>query len=300
MDIVDRIRAFNRFYTSRLGVLGRSYLGSGLGLTEVRILHDLSGGGPLRARALAQAMGLDEGQLSRTLSRFDRKGWLMRTVVEDDARQRDLALTEDGRRLADELRDRSRTEIAALIAPLGPGERALLAEALDTVERLIAGGAGEVTLRDLRPGDAGWIVSRHGALYAEDEGYDSGFEALVAEIVAGFLRAHDPRRERGWIAARGEARVGSIFCVRETDEVSRLRLFLVEKSERGIGLAQRLLDACLDFARGAGYRRMRLWTHESHKAAGRAYARNGFRLVASAPARAFGQDVVDQTWERSL
>ncbi|MCF1708378.1 GNAT family N-acetyltransferase [Tabrizicola sp. J26] len=159
-------------------------------------------------------------------------------------------------------------------------------------------------MRDLQPGDAGWIISRHGALYARDEGFDSSFEALVAEIVAGFLRRHDPARERGWIAEGQEGeRLGSIFCVGEDParpEVAKLRLFLVEPEARGTGLATTMLQACLAFARAAGYRHMRLWTHESHRAAGRLYARNGFRLSDSRPARSFGQDVVEQTWERPL
>jgi DNA-binding MarR family transcriptional regulator len=299
MDTIDRIRAFNRFYTGRLGLLGRSYLGSGLGLTEVRILHDLNAG-PVRARVLAQAIGVDEGQLSRTLKRFETEGWLTRRVATDDARQRDLALTETGRALADALRDRSRAEIGGMVDALAEGDRALLGAAFGTIERLLARPEGEVTLRALRPGDAGWIIARHGALYAEDEGFDPTFEALVAEILAAFLRSHDPARARGWIAARGEDRLGSIFCVAETEEVAKLRLFFVEKSERGTGLAQRMLDTCMDFARGAGYRHMRLWTHESHRAAGRLYARNGFALTGTHPARSFGQDVVEQVWERAL
>ncbi len=300
MDTIDRIRAFSRFYTGRLGVLGKSYLGSGLGLTEVRILHDLNAVTGTTARALATEMGVDEAQLSRTLARFEKKGWLARTVSDADARQREIALTGEGRALADELRAKSRAEIGAMIAALGPADRDHLAEGLGTAERLLGGVAGEATLRDLRPGDAGWTTYRHGALYAEDEGYDESFEALVAEILAAFLRGHDPSRERGWIAERGGARVGSIFCVRETDEVAKLRLFFVEKTERGSGLAQSMLETCMAFARTAGYRHMRLWTHESHRAAGRLYARNGFALTASVPNQSFGQEVVDQTWERPL
>jgi GNAT superfamily N-acetyltransferase len=176
----------------------------------------------------------------------------------------------------------------------------MLAEALGTAERFLSGGAGPPDLRDIRPGDAGWIVQRHGVLYAEDEGYDHTFEALVAEILAAFLRGHDPNRERGWIAWRNGARVGSIFCVREDDATAKLRLFFVERTERGTGLAQQMLETCMEFARGAGYRHMRLWTHESHKAAGRLYARNGFALTNTKATHNFGQDVVEQTWERPL
>lgn len=301
MDTVDRIRAFDRAYSARLGMLGQSYPGSGLGLAEVRLLHDLDAEAPLRARALARGLGLDEGQVSRSLTRLERKGWLTRRVAGDDARQRDLVLTAAGRTLVRELRDRARAGIEAIIAPLAPQERAALTEALATVERLLSGAdPAPAGLRDLEPGDAGWVIARHGALYAADEGFDATFEALVAEIVAAFLRHHDPVRERGWIAVRGAHRLGSIFCMREAEDVARLRLFFVEKSERGSGLAQHMLDTCLAFARAARYRRIRLWTHESHRAAGRLYARNGFALTASATARSFGRDVVEQAWERPL
>jgi DNA-binding MarR family transcriptional regulator/N-acetylglutamate synthase-like GNAT family acetyltransferase len=300
MDIRDRIRAFNRFYTARLGVLGRDYLKSGLGLTEVRILHDLALRPSPRARALARDLGLDEGQLSRTLKTFERKGWLNRAPAADDARQRELRLTAEGETLARRLREASRDEIGAMLSDLSPGETAALAEAVGTAERLLGQRTGAAALRDLRPGDAGWIIARHGQLYAEDEGFDGTFEALVAEILAGFLRGHDPARERGWIAEREGTRLGSIFCVRESGEVAKLRLFFVERTERGTGLAQEMLDACLAFARAAGYRKMRLWTHESHRAAGRLYARTGFAMTDARPARSFGQDVVEQEWQREL
>jgi GNAT superfamily N-acetyltransferase len=158
----------------------------------------------------------------------------------------------------------------------------------------------EVTLEDLRPGDADWVTDRHAFLYARDEGYDASFRAVVAGILADFAASHDPARERGWIAQAGGQRLGSVFCMADSADLARLRLFLIEPKARGSGLAQRMLETCLTFAIVAGYRRMVLWTHESHHAAGRLYARNGFALIDSTPARAFGQDVVDQTWAREL
>lgn len=157
-----------------------------------------------------------------------------------------------------------------------------------------------VTLRPFVEADAGWIVARHGALYAEAEGFDASFPVLVEGIVRDFLTSHDPVRERGWVAEREGHRLGSIFCVDAGQGVAKLRLFLVEPEARGTGLAQRMMETCVGFAREAGYRRMRLWTHESHRAAGRLYGRNGFELTAQAPARSFGVDVVEQTWERDL
>jgi DNA-binding MarR family transcriptional regulator/GNAT superfamily N-acetyltransferase len=295
LDVLDRIRAFNRFYSGHLGLLTDSYLGSGLRLTEARILHDLDQPDPPRARDLARDLRLDEGQVSRVLAGFQRRGWLKRRPSAGDARARDLVLTAAGRAQVAALREASRAALSTVIpAARLEGVAQALADARAALE------TGEITLRGLQPGDAGWVISRHGALYAADEGFDEGFEALVAEILSSFLRRHDPARERGWIAARGPLRLGSIFVVAETPEVAKLRLFFVEKSERGTGLAQRMLETAMGFAQGAGFTSMRLWTHESHRAAGRLYARNGFALTRSGPARSFGQPVVEQVWERRL
>ena len=161
--------------------------------------------------------------------------------------------------------------------------------------------ASDVVLDRLRIGDAGWLIMRHGERYAEDEGFDASFEPLVARILAGFLESHDPARERGWIARAGERRLGSIFCVQGSDpDTAKLRLFYLEPEARGIGLGQRLLDECLAFARAAGYRRMTLWTHESHRAACALYAKNGFACVRSEPVHSFGVDLVEQEWTRAL
>lgn len=296
MDAIDRIRAFSRFYTARLGLLSRGYLG--LGLAEARVIHDL-GPQPVRTRTLAAALDLDEAQLSRLLARLEQRGLVRRSGAGDDLRRRDVSLTDQGLAERDRLHAASRAALSAMLADLPPGAAGAAARALGEAQAHLS-GAAPVVLRDLLPGDAGWIVSRHGELYARDEGFDASFEALVAEIVATFLRRHDPSRERGWIAEAAGRRLGSIFCVTETAETAKLRLFLLEPEARGTGLAQRLLDACLGFARDAGYRHIRLWTHESHRAAGRLYARNGFALTANRPARSFGRDVVEQTWERPL
>lgn len=159
---------------------------------------------------------------------------------------------------------------------------------------------GGIALSDLEIGDAGWIIARHAAIYATEEGYDITFEGLVAGILSDFIRTRDPDRERAFIARQGDVRLGCIFCVRQSDEVAKLRLFLVEPQARGIGLGQRLLTECMDFARSAGYRRMVLWTHESHRAACELYRRNGWRMISASPARDFGRDVIDQHWEIDL
>lgn len=299
MDEIDRIRAFNRHWTRALGLLGRDYLESGLGLAEVRLLHDLdaTGDSAPRARDLALALGLDEAQVSRTLAGFERRGWLTRTPGAD-RRARHLALTPAGAAEAARLKAASRSALAGMLKALPAPQRAALTEGLALAAEAL--DPPPVTLAPPGPGDFGWVIARHATAYGRDEGYDSTFEGLVAEILAGFLKAHDPARERGWIARQGTQRLGSIFVMAETDVTARLRLFLLEPQARGTGLAQRMLDESLAFARAAGYRAMVLWTHESHRAAGRLYARNGFALTASAPARAFGCDVIDQTWERAL
>ena len=157
-----------------------------------------------------------------------------------------------------------------------------------------------ITLSDLAIGDAGWVIGRHATLYAAEEGYDASFEALVAEILAAYIRRRDPARERAWIARRGDERLGCIFCVRVDDEVAKLRLFLVEPAARGSGLGKRLLGTCLEWARARGYRRMVLWTHASHHAAIALYVAHGFRKTSETATHDFGQDVIDQTWEITL
>ena len=297
MDDIDRIRAFNRAWTSRIGVLSRRYLDSGLGMAEVRLLHELESSSGARARDLAQALGLDEAQVSRCLSRFEREGWLQR-IPGADRRERQLSLTPQGRALEEGLTAASRQAIGGLLEGLGPEARAALVDGFDAAREAL--DPAPVDLTPLAPGDAGWVVWRHGALYAAEEGYDASFEALVAEIVAGYLRRHDLARETGWIARRAGRRLGSLFCMDDGEGAARLRLFLLEPEARGTGLAQRMLDAALGFARAAGYRRVVLWTHESHRAAGQLYARNGFSRLTSTAARAFGCDVVDETWALDL
>lgn len=300
MDTIDRIRAFNRFYTQRLGLLNRSYLGSGFTLAEVRVLYELAAGELQTARALAQALGLDEGYLSRLLKRFEARGWLTRTNDPADARRALLTLTPSGLQVFTPLAESSRADVAAMLAGVSPARQQALCGAIDQVQDVLTTSEPEIMLRDLAIGDAGWIISRHATLYAEEEGYDATFEALVAEILAGYIRGHDPARERAWVAVRGKERLGCIFCVRGDDETAKLRLFLVEPAARGTGLGRRLLRECLSYARARGYGRMVLWTHASHRAACALYAAHGFRMVDETPTQGFGQDVIDQTWEISL
>lgn len=294
MDAIDRIRDFNRFYTRALGLTGRSYLHSGRTLAEVRLIHEIGAGGPVTARALAQGLGIDEAQLSRMVARLTREGIVARTADADDARRVLLSLTEQGRALLDGFSLQSRAALAALVPE---ARREGLAEALARARALLDPPAP--VIRPIGPGDPGWIIGAHGALYARDEGYDQTFEALVARIMADFLDRADTD-EASWIAEGGGQRLGTISCMREDADTARLRLFLLLPEARGQGLGQRLHDTCTGFARARGYRRMVLWTHESHRAACALYAKNGWRLVRSVAAQAYGTDVVDQDWEIAL
>jgi DNA-binding MarR family transcriptional regulator/predicted N-acetyltransferase YhbS len=304
---VEAVRRFNRLYTRRIGVLREGLLGSPFSLTEVRVLYELAHREGLTASDLARELGLDAGYLSRLLRGFQRRGFLARRPAADDRRRSVLTLRPAGRRAFEPLEERSRAEAAALLAPLAPADQALLQDALATVERLLAGAerpgrpeASEVVLRSLQPGDAGWIAHRHGVLYAREWGYDQRFEAVVARIVSDFVLSSDPERERAFVAEWQGSVVGSVLLVRKSRTVAKLRVLLVEPQARGLGVGRRLVAECVRFARGAGYRRITLWTHQSLRAARHLYEEAGFRCVGAKRHHSFGQDLVDETWELDL
>lgn len=304
---VKAVRAFNRFYTQRIGVLKR-YLDTDFTLTEVRVLYELAHRPPLAARDLVRDLELDAGYLSRILRRFEQAGWVAKEPAAHDRRQQLLRLTEDGYATFAPLQQKSRDETAALLASVPPKARPRLIGALQTVHALLAPPAGppaaaaarKVVLRDPRPGDLGWVVQAHGELYAREYGFDSGFEALVAEIAAKYLRRFDPAHEKGWIAEVDGQRAGCVFVVRKSPTVAQLRLLLVTPEARGLGLGGRLTDACIAFARDKGYRKMMLWTQSNLVAARAIYAARGFVLKESEANHAFGQDLVSEIWERPL
>jgi DNA-binding MarR family transcriptional regulator/GNAT superfamily N-acetyltransferase len=299
---VKAVRAFNRFYTQRIGVL-RRYLDTDFTLTEVRVLHELAHRPPLTSRELVRDLELDAGYLSRILKRFEAKGWLAREAAPHDGRQSLLRLTEAGYATFAPLQQKSRQETAALLATVAAPARPRLIKALETVHQLLAPPAAaqrRVTLRDPRPGDLGWVVQMHGELYAREYGFDATFEALVADIAAKFIRDFDPGREKGWIAEVDGERAGCVFVVRKSATVAQLRLLLVRPEARGLGLGGRLTDACIAFARAHGYRKMMLWTQDNLTAARAIYQSRGFDLKEAAPNQAFGQDLVSEIWERKL
>jgi DNA-binding MarR family transcriptional regulator/GNAT superfamily N-acetyltransferase len=304
MSNVATVRRFNRFYTRRIGVLEEGLLHSPFSLTEVRVMYELAHRERPTAAALAQELRLDPGYLSRILRRFQKLGILHRDRSGEDGRERLLSLTEKGGRTFDELDTRQNEQVAALLAPLPSSEQRRLVGALGTVEQLLDGGNAGTTkpylLRTHRPGDLGWVVHRHGALYAEEYGYDERFEALVARVVSNFVAHLDSARDRCWIAEKDGEVVGSIMLVKKSTAVAKLRLLYVEPRARGLGIGERLVTECLRFARQARYRKVTLYTHAQLRAARHIYEKAGFRLVGEQPEHGYGPELVAQTWELVL
>ena len=301
---IKALRGFNRFYTHRIGVL-TPYLGSELSLTEVRVLYELAHRDQPTATELAQDLALDAGYLSRILRRFEAKHWLARAPSPADARQSLLALTPAGHKAFAPLQQKSREEAAALLAPLSDGDRHQLICAMDRVQRLLdpAGEKGRPSvalLRDPQPGDMGWVVQQHGEIYAREYGWNAEFEALVADIVAQYVRNYQPEWERCWMAELDGERVGSVFVVRKSKTVAQLRMLILTPQARGLGLGARLTDECIAFARGKGYKKMVLWTNSCLAAARDIYAKRGFKLVKREAYQGFGQSLVGETWELKL
>lgn len=308
-DAVAAMRRFNRFYTRQIGVLDEGHLRSPFSLAEVRVMYELAHRDAPTAAELARELRLDAGYLSRLLRSFAERGLVERAPSPTDGRQSHVRLTDAGRAAFGELDARASADVAALLAPLSEGDRRRLLDALRGVEALLGGGAERAPrdrapwlLRGHRPGDMGWVVHRHGVLYAEEYGWDERFEGLVAGVVAHFIEHYDAARERCWIAERDGENVGSVFLVRhpEREGVAKLRLLLVEPSARGLGVGHRLVDECIRFARQAGYHTITLWTNSVLVAARRIYERAGFHLVREERHRSFGKELTGETWELGL
>lgn len=295
---ISEVRAFNRDYTRRIGVLGQGMLDSPYSLTEARVLYEIEHRAGITATTLAGDLGLDPGYLSRIIRGFEARGLLRRERGARDARSQHLRLTAAGRRAYRPLERGSQAQVRQMLAALDGAQRAEVVSAMTSIRAAFAPPpARAVRLRGPVPGDLGWIVERHAVLYAREFGWGEGFEGLCAGIVADFARAPDPARARCWIATAGGRRLGCVFVARDDDATARLRLLLVETQARGLGLGRRLVAQCLSFARGAGYQRMVLWTHGNLIAARHLYAQAGFRMTAAEPRHSFGQDVVSETWE---
>ena len=297
---IDAVRRFNRFYTRRIGVLRAGLLGSSYRLTEARLLYELAQGGQATASALGRDLGLDLGYLSRLLQGLKRRGLVRARRAVHDGRQSFLTLTAKGRQAFAVLDSRSRDATGAMLAPLPEHDRGRLVGAMRTVEGLLSNKRGEITLRSHRPGDLGWVVERHGALYAEEYGWDERFEALVAGIVARFVKHFDAARERCWIAEIDGERVGAVLVVKQSRSTAKLRLLIVEPAARGRGLGRRLVEECIAFARAKGYRKLVLWTQSNLAAARAIYKQCGFRRVRKERHSSFGADLVGEFWQLAL
>ena len=294
------VRGFNRFYTHQIGVLQEHLLQSDFSLTEIRVMYELSSRGDLTSADLCQMLSLDAGYLSRLISGLEKKGLIQKVRSITDARAVQLHLSDLGRSVLAPLEEKTQQEVMALLSALPEPQQQQLTAAMQRIQMLLQGSAPSYVLRDPQPGDMGLVVQQQSALYAREYQWNWEFEALVAEIVAKYLREFDPTRERCWIAEKDGAVVGSVFVVRHDDSTAKLRMLYVDASARGLGIGQRLVDECLRFARHAGYTRMMLWTMSALTDARRLYQKAGFELVEEEPTLSFGKPLVSQTWARAL
>lgn len=302
-DPIQTIRRFNRFYTRQIGVLQEHLLQSRFSLTEVRVLYEIAHRKNITAKDLCLDLGLDRGYVSRMLQSFEKHGWIKTVPSPDDRRRQFLSLTTKGHEVFDPLERRSGDEVGAMLARLSPTRQTKMLAGIRSIESALAPAQPSPTyhLRQHRPGDMGWVVQRHGELYWQEYHYDERFEALVAEIVAEFIQNLDPQRESCWIAEKDGERVGSIFLVKKSTSVAKLRLLLVEPSARGLGIGRRLVEECVQFSREAGYKKILLWTQSELAAARRIYEHAGFKVIAKEEHSSWSRkDLVAETWERVL
>ena len=298
---IDAVRSFNRLYTQRIGLLPEGHLESAYSLVEVRVLYELARRDAPTAAAIARDLRLDPGYLSRIVSRFEKQRLVARRRSAADARRMTLTLTRKGTTIFEKLNARAADGVASVLAPLSEEQQLRITDAMRAIEDVFTGGEEKaIAFREPRAGDLGWVVQRHGEIYAAEYGWNADFEALVARIMAKFVDSFDPARERCWIAERGGERVGCVFLVKKSRTTAQLRCLLVEPSARGLCIGKRLVDACTDFARAAGYRKIVLWTNSVLTAARRLYEQAGYRILATEDQHIFGHDLTSETWELDL
>lgn len=302
---IAAVRRFSRFYTRQLGLLQESLVHTRFSLTEARALYELANRDSVTASELAADLDLDHGYLSRILRRFGEDGLLAKKRAANDGRQSVITITAKGRKAFAPLNKGSHDQVAEMLGKLSAADQARVVGAMNTVESLLgtsqsSSAVPAIILRAHQPGDMGWVTSAHGALYAQEYGWNITFEALVAKITAEFIENFDARRERCWIAELDGERVGSVFVVAKNDEVAKLRLLIVDPRARGLKLGTRLVAECLRFAKAAGYSSMTLWTQSNLIAARGIYQRAGFKLTAQEPHHSFGVDLVGETWDIKL
>ena len=299
---VGAIRAFNRFYTRKIGVVD-GMASSPFALAEARVLYELAHREQATATDIRKELGLDAGYMSRILREFERRKLIRREQSKTDERQKFLSLTAKGRRAFAPLDARSNRDVVAILEGLSPTKRKQLVDAVQAVRRLLGDKVQTSTsylLRQHQPGDLGWIVHRQAILYAEEYGWDGTYEALAGEIVAQFIKNYDPNRERCWIAEKDGERVGGAFVAKVSDDIAQLRLLHVESQARGLGIGKRLVEECVRFARQAGYLKMTLWTQSNLYAARHIYKQSGFQVVREQQHHSFGKDLTAETWELNL
>jgi DNA-binding MarR family transcriptional regulator/GNAT superfamily N-acetyltransferase len=303
---IAAVRRFSRFYTRQLGLLQESLVHTRFSISEARVLYELAHRDSVTASELAADLDLDHGYLSRILRRFAEDGLLGKKRAPDDARQSLITITAKGRKAFAPLNKGSHDQVAAMLEKLSPADQSRVVGAMNTVETLLGASPQSlaaipaIILRPHQPGDMGWVTSAHGALYAQEYGWNIEFEALVAKITAEFIENFDAKRERCWIAELDGERVGSVFVVRKNDEIAKLRLLIVDPRARGLKLGRRLVEECLRFTKAAGYSSMTLWTQSNLTAARAIYQRVGFQLTAQEPHHSFGVDLVGETWDIDL
>ncbi|MCU0494758.1 MAG: bifunctional helix-turn-helix transcriptional regulator/GNAT family N-acetyltransferase [Chloroflexaceae bacterium] len=297
------VRRFNRFYTKQIGVLAEGYLDSSFSLTEARVIYELAQHNTTTATALGDELGIDAGYLSRIMRTFKKQGLVDAQPSPTDGRQTLLRLTAQGQAAFAALNARSQRDFEQLLERLSLHDQRRVVEAMETIEQLLSNQPAShapYMLRPHQPGDMGWIVHRHAVLYNQEYGWDEQFEGLVAGVVAAFVQNYDPKRERCWLAEVNGSIVGSVFLVKKSDTVAKLRLLLVEPQARGLGIGKRLVHECVRFARQTGYTSITLWTNSNLTAARTIYEAAGFQLVQSEPHYSFGHDLVGETWELAL
>ncbi len=306
MTLTDEVRSFNRFYTRKIGLLNRRLPATDLSLPQARVLYELAHApaSGLTAAEIGRALDMDKAHLSRIVARFRARGFVQSRVSADHGKLRLLTLTVAGRKAFGAAEAAARTQIDALLTPIGEGGRERLMEAMRDIRAALNRGEaeeGDLRLRRLRPGDVGWIIHRQTVLYHQEYRWDWTYEGLASRILGAFVAEFDPAREDAWVAERGGAIVGSIFLMKSDDpEVAKLRLLYVEPVARGTGLGHTLVAACIGRAREFGYRELTLWTNDGLIAARRIYQAAGFRLISEAPHHSFGHDLVGQTWTLNL
>jgi DNA-binding MarR family transcriptional regulator/N-acetylglutamate synthase-like GNAT family acetyltransferase len=300
-DAIEAVRLFNRFYTRRVGALNARFLGTDATLPEARVLFEIAHAERPVAADLQKALDMDAGQLSRTLARFEARGWIARDAGEADARRRPIAVTEAGREVFALINQRQRDEVAAMLAPLAPMQQGDVVAALGSARALLGEApAKDYSIRTFRAGDLGLLAARQAVFYRDHYGWGRGLEINIMEAATHFLSHFREGRDQGWIAEVNGATAGSILVTDEGDGLSRLRLLYVEAMARGRGIGEALVSTCLQFARDAGYAEMMLWTHTVLTSARRIYAAHGFRLIESAWHDEFGEPVEGETWRLDL